>query len=103
MLTAKVASYTFTETATFDSNDLCIKFIEQETYPSKDYANAAWEEYKAEEADDPAEWAKYSKDGKTITYDATEDWKGKSKEEVRQYMEWMLEEYKHWNEGEYDR
>lgn len=85
--TAKTSYYTYVEIATFDSNDKCTKFLEQEIYPSKDYANAAWEAYKAEYKDDPDDWKKYSKDGKTITYDDTEDWAGKSKAEIRSYME----------------
>lgn len=83
--------YTYMEVATFDSDDKCIKYIEKEIYPNKETANAAWEAYKAEYQDEPDEWKKYSKDGKTITHDATEEYKGASKAEIRQYMEQMLE------------
>ena len=95
-LTYKNAYATCTETATFDSNDKCIKYIEATTYSSKDVANQAWDaEMQYVDAD---EKARYKKDGKTITYDATEEFKGVSKSEIRQYMERFLEEVKQWNE-----
>ncbi len=83
--------YTYQEIATFDSNDKCIKYVEKEIYPNKETANQAWDAYKAEYKDKPEEMAKYSKDGKTITHDATEKYKGASKAEIRRNMEEMLE------------
>ena len=95
---AKTAAYQYTLEATFDGNDLCTKMIETETYSSSSAANAAWEAYKANYASMPSEWAKYKKDGKSIICDYTDDWKGKSKAEVRQYFEWMKEELDHYSQ-----
>ena len=97
-LAAKTAAYQYTLEATFDSNDLCTKMIETETYSSSSAANAAWEAYKANYASMPSEWAKYKKDGRSIICDYTDDWKGKSKAEVRQYFEWMKEELDHYSQ-----
>ena len=90
-LTVNSSYYTETMTATFDDNDLCTKFITKEIYKSKDVADAAWATYKAEyEGDD--EWKCFSKDGKTITIDETEYFKGQSKQEIRQYFESVKDE-----------
>ena len=97
-LTAKTSYYKYTLEATFDSNDLCTKMLETETYNSSSAANTAWEAYKAEYADMPDEWAKYKKDGKSIICDETERWQGTSKAEIRQYFEWMKEELDHYSQ-----
>ncbi len=75
-------------TATFDSNDVCIKCVEKMTFSSKDIANQTWDALMAEL--DGEEKARYSKDGKTITIDMTEEFKGFSRADVRDAFEWMM-------------
>ena len=80
--------YTDVITATFDSNDVCIKCVEKMTFSSKDIANQTWDALMAELDDE--EKARYSKDGKTITIDMTEEFKGFSRADVRDAFEWMM-------------
>ena len=84
--------YTQISTATFDDNGLCIKYIDQMNYSSKDACNTAWDLLQSVNAGDTEELAKYSKSGKTITYDDTEYFKGWTKTQVRQYFERELKE-----------
>jgi hypothetical protein len=85
--------YTERYTATFGSDDKCIKFIEEMIYSKKDYADLEWQAIQAEYQQMPDELKKYSKDGKTITIDETETWKGRSRSEVREYFEMIQEEF----------
>ncbi|MBO4612764.1 MAG: hypothetical protein J5671_06295 [Bacteroidaceae bacterium] len=72
--------------ATFDSNDKCIKYLEYETYSSKDEAK---EEYEWGGKGNP----KITLDGKSIIYDRTDEYKGKSKEEIRAYFQSIVDEF----------
>ncbi len=101
IMSTKVPSYSLTATATFDGNTddaLCIKFISKETYSSSAAADYVWDEYKkhSDYAEDIAAGL-LKKDGKSIIYDETEDFKGETKAQIRTYMERIKAEYDAWN------
>ena len=72
--------------ATFDDKDLCVKFLQIDTYKKKADADEEWEWGGYE--NNP----KYSKDGKTITYDATDEYRGKTKAEIRKKFQEIVDE-----------
>ena len=77
------------QTATFQ-NDLCVSYIVKDTYASSKLADEAWKEAQKE-----PDYAQYvTRDGKTITQDISEDFKGLPKEILRSIMQNMAEEMK---------
>ena len=92
-MTIKVGSaYTERYTATFDSNDLCIKFIEEYIYSDSKYADQEWKTIQDSFADMPEVLEKYSRNGKTIVHDDTDSWAGIPRSDVRTYFEMVKEE-----------
>lgn len=71
--------------ATFDDADLCIKYIEKETFKKKSDCDEEWEY-------GPSSNPKYTREGNTIIYDNTDEFKGKTKQEIRAYFEKWLED-----------
>lgn len=88
--------YKSVQTATFESADdkaKVVKFIEQMVYSSSKYADAAWESMSASDHEG------WKRDGKTFTYDATDDFKEFTKAEIRSIFEAELEAAKNYNNG----
>ena len=74
-----------TWTATFDSEDLCIKYIEEEKYYDKEEADYEWSDAREK---DPT----WTRNGKTITHDATAKHLGETRAKIRAYFETFLGE-----------
>ena len=74
-----------TWTAYFDENDKCIKFLEADAYKESSYADEEWE-WSCK--DNP----KYTRQGNTIIYDATDQYKGKSKDQIRAEFQRIVDE-----------
>ena len=76
------------ETATFEGDE-CVKYIYEYTYPSADYAKAAYQEAIEEQKNDPGDNAVYHQSGKVFTADESASYKGVSKDVIRQEMKAM--------------
>lgn len=77
------------QTATFQGEE-CVSYIVKDTYANNTLADEAWKEVQKDK-----DYAQYvTRDGKTITQDLTEDFKGMPKEVVRSFMQNMAEEMK---------
>lgn len=96
-MTYSSTSYKVEITATFDNNDMCIRFIEKYTFNSIDSANEAWDNLMDDIEDE--EKAQYSKDGRVISYNGTSTWEGTSRSELREFMEYLKKDVDQWNEG----
>ena len=75
------------QTATLQ-NDICVTYIVKDTYASTKLADEAWKEVQKDK-----DYAQYvTRDGKTITQDLTEEFKGLPKEVLRGVMQNMAQE-----------
>lgn len=75
------------QTATLQ-NDICESYIVKDTYASTKLADEAWKEVQKDK-----DYAQYvTRDGKTITQDLTEEFKGLPKEVLRGVMQNMAQE-----------
>ena len=74
-------------TATFE-DDACVSYIIKDTYASDKLADAAWEEIQKDEEDA----RNYTRNGKVITCDESEEYRGFPKEEMRMVLQWIAEE-----------
>lgn len=84
VLTISYPGYKSTQTAKF-SNNLCTSYVFVLKYSSSKLAEIAWEAAKAEM--DEEDKIKYSRNGDTITMDATEEFKGMTYEIILAQME----------------
>ena len=77
---------TITWTCYFDDNNICTSSKEETTFPTAELAKLSYDETIAnlEEGEDPG---KYSVSGKVVTYDATDDCKGQSKDVIKAAMQ----------------
>lgn len=76
--------YTEVTTAKF-RDDKCVSYIMKMTYASDKLADAAWEEAKEESED--VDLGSIKRDGKTITWDLTEEMEGMSYDYALQIMQ----------------
>lgn len=76
------------ETATFEGDE-CVKYIYEYTYPSADYAKAAYQAALEEQKNDPEDNSILHQSGKVFTADESASYKGVSKDVIRQEMKAM--------------
>ena len=82
---------TQTMTATFDENDMCSKFITEETYATDKLADQAWKEIQEDCDEDELKY--YTRKGKTITEDESEFYEDATHDEILMFFETMKREY----------
>ena len=83
--------YTETMTATFDENDECIKFITEGTYATDKLADEAWKDIQENYDKDELEY--FTRKGKTIIEDETEDFEGYSHEDILYFFELTKQDF----------
>lgn len=72
-------------------NELCTRSVTEWTYPSEILAQAAYEA--AVEEKDEWDTTVYSYKGKVYIEDDTEDYRGTSKQEIKEEMQWYVAAY----------
>ena len=77
---------TTTWTCYFDDNNICTSSKMETTFPTAELAKLSYDETIADldENEDPG---KYSVNGKVVTYDSTDDYKGQSKDVIKAAMQ----------------
>jgi len=90
-------SYKFTITEEYNfQNDICVSARITETYPNETLAKEAENGYI-----EGGDASKISRKGKTITYDCTEEFKGMSKQEIKEMLQWRADEWEHHHNYQY--
>lgn len=98
--TQLVLTFSFTEeyavtgkwTCDFNADDMCIKSVQQMTYPSEEIAAQELRELQAEAEEVGDDTTEYWRDGKTVFSDDSADYADTSRDEIRLFMQMMKNE-----------